>query len=88
MNPKPLDAGLAERLWLAGVKAAKASGAHFMVEPDWKKLSKEYRAGWESVAEECRRIVFEMTTLKQRTIKRIRAAEVHKIVKEATKEGT
>jgi len=59
-NPKPLDAGLAERLWKIGVKAAEAGGAHYMVKPDWKKLSREYRRGWFAVATEVRKIVKEV----------------------------
>ena len=59
MNPKPLDAGLAERLWKIGVKAAEASGAKYVVEPDWKQLSEEYKSGWRAVAAEVRKIVKE-----------------------------
>ena len=59
-NPKPLDAGLAERLCKIGVKAAEAGGAHYMVKPDWKKLSREYRRGWFAVATEVRKIVKEV----------------------------
>jgi len=55
----PLDAGLAERLWKIGVKAAEAGGAHYMVKPDWKKLSNEYRQGWIAVADYVRKIVKE-----------------------------
>ena len=57
---KPLNAGLAERLWKIGVKAAEAGGAHYMVKPDWKKLSREYRRGWFAVATEVRKIVKEV----------------------------
>ena len=55
----PLDAGLAERLWKIGVKMAKRSGAFYIVEPDWKKLSKESRAGWRAVATAVCKIVKE-----------------------------
>ena len=59
MNKHPLDAGLGERLWKVGVKAAEKSGAHYMVKPDWKKLSREYRRGWLAVAAAVRKIVKE-----------------------------
>lgn len=54
MNPKhPLDAGLAERLW----KVRRMSA----ITTSFDKLSVWQKSSEEAVADECRRIVKEMT---------------------------
>jgi len=62
MNPKPLDAGLAERLWRVGMQGA--------------------------YGRDCPSLVFENMFSPARQRYEAMAAEVRKIVKEATKKGT
>jgi len=67
MNPKPLDAGLAERLWKTSVNAIWISlgrpscSRSQMKNHNYKNAPFYDKAAFEAVAEECREIVKEAT---------------------------
>ena len=58
MNPKPLDAGLAERLWNIGYNAAQKEGGYYKIQT-WRNACNAQRVGWRAVAAAVRKIVKE-----------------------------